>query len=189
MRAGIWRAENSRWAHTGCREQHGRTLTTVASGVLSLIGFVTHASLAGGFTAAMGFDGMSGARDVPLSALGFCLLGIAAGFWHVVPNAWLSPSAQAAMYSLAPSTEMASWKWNASSRPAIRRWPISSTWLAKPNRLVRGRKEGICQPGGHRPGTQRANAVENEVRPGADAQHVDGRPSHRRPAWISILAL
>lgn len=88
MRAEVWQDEAGRQSNTGFWHQHGRTFTTVASGLFGLAGFATHVALAGGLAPALGSEGMGAAEGVPLLAIGFYLLGITAGVWFVLPKAW-----------------------------------------------------------------------------------------------------
>lgn len=88
MRAELWHEENDQKTDAGFWQRHGRTLTTTLSGVLGLIGLVTHISLSGGFSEAFGSDGMGVAEGVPPLAVGFYLVGISAGVWYVLPKAW-----------------------------------------------------------------------------------------------------
>lgn len=88
MQADVWAERNEaqsddvRW----CRDS--RSLLTAASGVFGLVGLLTHTWLAGGLATALGSEGMGVAGAVPLPAIIFYLIGIAAGVWHVLPKAW-----------------------------------------------------------------------------------------------------
>ena len=69
-----------------------RTLLTVASGMLGLLGFLIHIFVAEGVSQALGSEGMGLAHSVPLTSVAFYLLGILAGTWIVLPKAWNSAS-------------------------------------------------------------------------------------------------
>lgn len=88
MRAELWQDHVDQRRNGGYWQQHGRTMTTAASGFFGLVGLVTHALLAGGFAAALGSEGMGIVETAPLPAIGFYLIGIVTGVWFVVPKAW-----------------------------------------------------------------------------------------------------
>lgn len=67
-----------------------RSLMTIASGVLLVVGFVLHASLAGGLLEALGEAGAGEERVVPPIVMVAYALGILAGLWLVLPKAWLA---------------------------------------------------------------------------------------------------
>ena len=90
MRAEIWHGESGRQTDVGLWRQHGRTLTTVASGLFGVAGFVMHVALAGGLTSALGSEGMGVAVGVPWVAIALYLVGFTAGVWFVAPKAWRS---------------------------------------------------------------------------------------------------
>jgi Cd2+/Zn2+-exporting ATPase len=89
MQAELWveepRAKSAR--DTGLWSKHRRTIATVVSGVMTLAGFLLHASLSGGFAEALGSEGLGLAHDVPLAARLIYLAAIVAGGWYVAPKA------------------------------------------------------------------------------------------------------
>ena len=88
MRAEVWRDATRAAAEDGFWQRHGRTITTIVSGLLVLIGFVVHVVLAGGIWAAIGSEGLGVVHHVPLAARIPYLLAILTAFWHIVPKAW-----------------------------------------------------------------------------------------------------
>lgn len=89
MQAELWVEEPSaQSAHeAGLWSRYGRTIVTVASGLMTLAGFLTHAILSGGFGEAFGSEGLGQAHHVPLAARLVYLAGIVAGGWLVAPKA------------------------------------------------------------------------------------------------------
>ena len=89
MEAELWVEEPkaSRAREVGSWSRHGRTVATVVSGVMTLAGFLLHAWLSGGFTEALGSEGLGLAHDVPLAARLAYLFAILAGAWYVAPKA------------------------------------------------------------------------------------------------------
>lgn len=68
---------------------HGtRTWLTLLSGLLTVAGFITHAVLAGGFSAAIGREGLGQTHDVPLPVVILYTLAIISGVWNVAPKAY-----------------------------------------------------------------------------------------------------
>jgi len=90
MRAEVWRDTEREIAKGGSWQRHGRTITTIASGVLALIGFVVHVVLAGGISAAIGSEGLGIVHQVPLAARVPYLLAVLAALWYILPKAWRS---------------------------------------------------------------------------------------------------
>ena len=90
MRAELWRDAARAEADGGFWQRQGRTITTVVSGLLVLVGFVLHAVLAGGVWEAIGSEGVGVVHDVPLAARITYLLAVLTAFWHLVPKAWRS---------------------------------------------------------------------------------------------------
>jgi len=88
MRAEIWHGESGRQTDGGFWRQHGRTLTTVASGLFGVAGFVMHVALAGDLASVLGSEGMGVAVGVSSLPIALYLVGITAGVWFVVPKAW-----------------------------------------------------------------------------------------------------
>ena len=86
MRAEPWQEDQR--ADVGFWQQHGRLVLTTASGAFIVLGFLSHAWQVGNWTGAMGSEGTGIASGVPLLAVFFYLLGIAAGVWYIVPKAW-----------------------------------------------------------------------------------------------------
>lgn len=84
MRSEAWTPEATRkrtwW------EAHGQTALTAASGVGTILGFITHTALQGP-AAAMGSEGMGVAHGVPLPAVFFYASAILAGLRMVAPKA------------------------------------------------------------------------------------------------------
>ena len=70
--------------------RRSRVMLTLASGALALAGFVVHAALAGGLTAALGSEGAGLAHEVPLPARLFYGAAIVCGAWFVAPKAWFA---------------------------------------------------------------------------------------------------
>lgn len=89
MRAELW-SEQQAPGRDSIWERHGRSLLTTASGLFTLAGFLTHAALAGGLTAALGSEGAGLVHDVPLAAKSLYALGVLAGAWYILPKAWVA---------------------------------------------------------------------------------------------------
>ena len=86
MRAEPWRSgataeKESAW------QRHGRAWVAAASGWFLTAAAVVHVLVAGGLEAAFGAEG---AHEVPPLARLLYALGILAGFWLVLPRAWLA---------------------------------------------------------------------------------------------------
>ncbi len=88
MRAELGRNATQASAEDGFWQRRGRSITTVSSGLLVLIGFVVHAALTGGIWEAIGSEGIGIVHYVPVAARIPYLLAILAAFWHIVPKAW-----------------------------------------------------------------------------------------------------
>lgn len=71
-------------------ERHGRTTLTVASGVLSLLGFLVQVADSGSFAAALGFTERPGELATPVLAKVLYSLSILAGIWYFLPKAWFA---------------------------------------------------------------------------------------------------
>ncbi|MGE0641687.1 MAG: heavy metal translocating P-type ATPase [Thermoanaerobaculia bacterium] len=84
MRAEPWIAGGPAARRDG--DRFGRVVATVVAGVGTLVGFVQHAMLAGGFGRALAADGPGAA--VPLLSRIFYSVAIVAGAWYVAPKAW-----------------------------------------------------------------------------------------------------
>jgi Cd2+/Zn2+-exporting ATPase len=68
-------------------DRHGRSALTVTSGILTAGAFAIHAILAGGFSQAVGSEGIGHAEAVPLPARMIYSLAIAAGIFFILPKA------------------------------------------------------------------------------------------------------
>lgn len=88
MRAEVWQGNEEVSDRGRFWERRGRTILTVASGLFSLAGFLTHVWLAGGIGAALGSEGIGIAHEVPLASIVLYALGIIAGAWYILPKAW-----------------------------------------------------------------------------------------------------
>ena len=71
-------------------QRRGRLLLTVASGLLTVAGFMTHWRLAGSLQDALGSEGMGLSHQVPRLARLLYGLGIISGAWFVLPRAFLA---------------------------------------------------------------------------------------------------
>lgn len=71
----------------GLWSRHGRTIVTIVSGLMTFAGFLVHATLSGGFSEALGSEGLGLAHDVPLAARLIYATGVIAGGWFVAPKA------------------------------------------------------------------------------------------------------
>jgi len=91
-RAGLtaepWRAEGGNASTARLRTR--RLISTVISGSATLAGFLLHAAIAGGFTAALGREGLGGGHAVPPLAQAVYAAGVLAGLVTVAPKAWLA---------------------------------------------------------------------------------------------------
>ncbi len=89
MQAEPWvdeaRAQSAR--DVGLWSKHGRTIVTIASGLMTFAGFLVHAALSGGVSEALGSEGLGLAHDVPLIARLIYAAGVIAGGWFVAPKA------------------------------------------------------------------------------------------------------
>jgi len=88
MRADVWRDAGPRADKGGIWHRHGRMIATTPSGLLALIGFVVHAVLANGISAAIGSEGLGVTHHVPLAPRAFYLVAILAALGYVAPKAW-----------------------------------------------------------------------------------------------------
>lgn len=86
MRAEPWADEMAALAGEGFWERNRRSVLTAASGVFLLAGVTTHTALSG-FRAAFFEEAHAGP---PVVAAVQYALGILAGFWIVLPKAWLA---------------------------------------------------------------------------------------------------
>jgi Cd2+/Zn2+-exporting ATPase len=88
MRAEIWQDAARDLSSSESRQRHGRTITTILSGVLAIIGFMVHVVLSGGVGPAIGSEGLGVVHDVPLAARLPYLLAIMVALRYVLPKAW-----------------------------------------------------------------------------------------------------
>jgi Cd2+/Zn2+-exporting ATPase len=88
MRAAVWRDGEPTADKGGLWKCHGRTIATVVSGLLVLIGFVVHVVLAGGVWTAIGSEGLGVAHNVPWAARVSYLLAVLTALWYILPKAW-----------------------------------------------------------------------------------------------------
>ncbi len=89
MRAELWRGKDAP-APVAPRGWDGRTVVTIASGVLTVAGFATHVSIDGGVAAVLGSEGLGAAETVPLIARLFYMGAVLSGAWFVLPKALYS---------------------------------------------------------------------------------------------------
>jgi len=90
MRAELWSEPSGAASQDPAWYRRRRTILTAASGLCSLVGFLLHAWVAGGFAAALGSEGTTSGHDVPLAAKLLYGLAILSGSWYVAPKAWLA---------------------------------------------------------------------------------------------------
>jgi Cd2+/Zn2+-exporting ATPase len=88
LAAEPWRAEGDDGSTERLRRR--RLIATVVSGSATLGGLLLHATLAGGFGAALGREGLGGGDAVPLSARLVYAIAVLAGLVTVAPKAWLA---------------------------------------------------------------------------------------------------
>ena len=89
MQAELWieTGKTTAGRDTKARFWNSRTVATMLSGIMTLAGFIVHATLRGGFGEALGSEGLGQAHHVPLAARLVYLAGVAAGGWYVAPKA------------------------------------------------------------------------------------------------------
>ncbi len=88
LRASPWRdTSDSADEGVGFWQLHGRTILTVASGILALAGLLLHVTLAGGIQGALGSEGLGVAHEVPWGVRVLYGLSILSGVWFVLPKA------------------------------------------------------------------------------------------------------
>ena len=90
MRAQVWKEGSEGAEPVGIWQRWGRTVLTTVSGVGTLAGFATHASIARGLTEAVGSEGAGLAHAVPIAARILYGIAILAGVWTVLPKAWFA---------------------------------------------------------------------------------------------------
>lgn len=87
LRAEPW-STSPRTADRGAYLWRNRNLLTVASGILGVVGFLTHVWIEGGIQGALGSEGLGAAHHVPLASQALYAAGTIAGLWLVLPKAW-----------------------------------------------------------------------------------------------------
>ena len=90
LRAEPWKELTPSAAGGDVWERHRRALVALASGCLLVAAVATHVVLAGGFEAAFAAEGPGATHRVPGAARVLYALGTLAGFWLVLPRAWLA---------------------------------------------------------------------------------------------------
>lgn len=90
MGAQVWKEGSETAEPAGIWQRWDRTALTAASGLAALAGFLTHAWIAGGLTAAVGSEGAGLAHAVPLASRALYAVAILAGLWTVLPKAWFA---------------------------------------------------------------------------------------------------
>ena len=90
MRAEIWTDGRSAEPPDGFWTRHARTTTTIASGVLTLVAFATHALSAGSLSGAFGAEGTGFPHEVPLLSRLLYGLAVVVGGWFIAPKAWFA---------------------------------------------------------------------------------------------------
>ena len=90
MSAEPWATSKNEMAQASWWERYGRTVLTIASGLLALAGLVVHAVAAGSLASAFGLAGEAASAEVPLFSKILFSLSILAGVWYFLPKAWHS---------------------------------------------------------------------------------------------------
>lgn len=90
MRAEAWREEGAGPQEESFWQRRGRTVLTAVSGLCTLLAFLVHAWLAGGFREAFGSEGTGLSHSVPVAVRVLYALGILAGGWYILPKAWFA---------------------------------------------------------------------------------------------------
>lgn len=87
MRATLWRSEGQVSDENSFWQRQGRTVLTIASGLLAVVAIIIHGVVARDFGAALGF----GDETVPpLASKLLYALSVLAGVWLFLPKAWYS---------------------------------------------------------------------------------------------------
>jgi Zn2+/Cd2+-exporting ATPase len=87
MRAAPWSAAEE-LAETSLWTRWGRTAMSTISGLMLVLGFLTHVLVSGGFSAALGSEGLGLAHEVPLIVRAMYAVAIISGSWFVAPKGW-----------------------------------------------------------------------------------------------------
>ncbi|TWU22740.1 heavy metal translocating P-type ATPase [Bythopirellula polymerisocia] len=90
MNAETWKDDPAEDSDEHDHASRSRTILTIISGAFGLSGLLAHAWLEGGFSNALGSEGMGLNTRVPLPAIALYVAGIIAGVWYVAPRAWHS---------------------------------------------------------------------------------------------------
>ncbi|HJT70778.1 MAG TPA: heavy metal translocating P-type ATPase [Terriglobales bacterium] len=90
MRAEPWVDPVPDAAKEGFWPRRGRTALTASSGVFLIAGVVVHTFVVGGFSHALGSEGMGASHDVPLVSRILYLMAIVSGGWYVLPKGWFA---------------------------------------------------------------------------------------------------
>jgi Cd2+/Zn2+-exporting ATPase len=91
MRAELWRDDSeASLRSTYWWERHGRLTLTASSGLLVLLGFLTHLWLAGSLTGIFSAEGPGFHHEVPFLVRFVYAIAALCGGWYVVPKAWLA---------------------------------------------------------------------------------------------------
>jgi Cd2+/Zn2+-exporting ATPase len=88
MQAERWK--DDRGNERAADGRRSRVILTVASGALTLAGFLAHAALAGSIGAALGSEGTGIAHHVPWLARLLYAIAIGCGAWFVAPKGWFA---------------------------------------------------------------------------------------------------
>lgn len=90
MKAEVWSDRGTSASEGGTRQRQLRMVLTGASGVFTLLGFLTHVRSVGSLRGALGSEGMGLVHSVPAISEIFYAMAILSGAWYVLPKAWLS---------------------------------------------------------------------------------------------------
>lgn len=87
MRARPWTDRPDREVADGWSRRRWRTILTIAGGLLTGAGFITHALLIGSVVEALGAEGLGTIHRVPIVSIIFYSVAIICGMWLVFPKA------------------------------------------------------------------------------------------------------
>lgn len=90
LSAELWKGDAKSVGPQNQLSWQPRTILTMASGLLGLLGFLVHIWWEGGVQAALGSEGLGLAARVPWPVITLYVAGIIGGVWLVLPKAWLS---------------------------------------------------------------------------------------------------